>query len=856
MKSLIKKACLTVLIVTLSLGGFCSASKAGPIRVMTDLNIGETQEITLNNGQKVRLELLAITEKRDDYRQAIRDSEVKVMVDGDELTLHSGNYNLPVTIGNVQIDCPVIRNYYSNSNLDRWGLEKDARFRLWPGGSPWLQSDTFVYPVKQEWLASFSQSGNEPTFVDWGESRSPAVYYHSGFDIGGAEGMDEIVSATDGVVLSANSLTMEGQNDFFGDVRPDVVYIRDNRGWVYRYSHLDSVFAQIIPGARVKAGEKVGFMGKQGQSGGWVHLHFEIRFKDEKSGKWIAEDPYAYAWEAFCREYNPAAMAVARPHRVAWAGSKIRLDGSKSMSLDAEISSWEWQFSDGTTASGPVTDKVYSKPGEYSELLKVTDSNGNVDFDFAVVQIFGKDNDLRPIPTIHAAFHPTRGIRAGDPVTFLVRTFNATAGNEIWDFGDGSPVAATCSEPVDRKASSRGEFARISHTFSRAGSYIVRVKRENEHGYSASALLHVVVHPATEAGDPPVSDDIPPFFCSKLSDIEACLNGLKKGKTEKIAVSPGGLPVYAVYYGEKEDFQSQANYNSAVAAGNPAFFAGKTPDTKPVVLFLGPVHGQEVEGIVGLLNLIRIAETGKDMRGREWPALKSSIDRSRVVIIPCGNPDGRKRVPYSSFIGLPIEVMTKYGQGTKMNGDLWRWPHVKAVHPLKGDVKILGGYFNDNGINLMHDDFFFPMAEETKGILKVARDEVPDMTVSLHSCGYPPSILMPAYEPVFIKERVAELANRLNDRYKGLGLPYWTKGLSLESVTDDAKFPPKRSFNLTSALHHVSGSMAFTFECYHGTVSSKINAPAVTFDDILDIQLNLYQEMFDYLFQNRLYWEK
>ena len=26
----------------------------------------------------------------------------------------------------------------------------------------------------------------------------------------------------------------------------------------------------------------------------------------------------------------------------------------------------------------------------------------------------------------------------------------------------------------------------------------------------------------------------------------------------------------------------------------------------------------------------------------------------------------------------------------------------------------------------MHDDFFFPMAEETKAILKVVRNEVPD----------------------------------------------------------------------------------------------------------------------------------
>ncbi len=63
---------------------------------------------------------------------------------------------------------------------------------------------------------------------------------------------------------------------------------------------------------------------------------------------------------------------------------------------------------------------------------------------------------------------------------------------------------------------------------------------------------------------------------------------LKTGKAKAVAISPGGRPVYAVYYGEKEDFSSQANYNSAVAARNPAYFAKKDKDTKPVSFFLVP----------------------------------------------------------------------------------------------------------------------------------------------------------------------------------------------------------------------------------------------------------------------------
>ena len=75
---------------------------------------------------------------------------------------------------------------------------------------------------------------------------------------------------------------------------------------------------------------------------------------------------------------------------------------------------------------------------------------------------------------------------------------------------------------------------------------------------------------AIEAGDPPNSTDIPDFFKSKLSDINEEIMNLKTGKAKVVAISPGGLPVYAVYYGEKDEFNSRDNYNSAVAARNPA----------------------------------------------------------------------------------------------------------------------------------------------------------------------------------------------------------------------------------------------------------------------------------------------
>jgi len=367
--------------------------------------------------------------------------------------------------------------------------------------------------------------------------------------------------------------------------------------------------------------------------------------------------------------------------------------------------------------------------------------------------------------------------------------------------------------------------------------------------FCINALAQVPIDP----GDPPNPSPIPEFYGSTLPIIEKEVKQVEKGEVKVVATSPGGKPVYAVYYGEKEDFLSQANYNSAIAARDAHYYARKDSNSKPVVFFLGPVHGQEVEGIVGMLNLIHVAETGRDHRDREWSSLQRMLEQCRIIIVPCGNPDGRQRCPYDSFVGVPVEIMTKYGQGTRTDGSSWGWPGAKSLHPMKGNVGILGAYFNDDGINMMHDDWFAPMAAETEAILEIARSEAPDMTVSLHSHHHTARILPANYVPWFMKMRIDTLTRSLNHRYASEGLPSLPDDWISQPRVEDESYPPKTSFNLISALHHVSGTMAFTFECSHGTVSDDAPEPPVTYSDVVDIQLYLYEEMLHYILENRLH---
>jgi len=356
-----------------------------------------------------------------------------------------------------------------------------------------------------------------------------------------------------------------------------------------------------------------------------------------------------------------------------------------------------------------------------------------------------------------------------------------------------------------------------------------------------------------DPGDPPNPAPLPHYFQSKLTTIEQRVKAIKKGEVRVVATSPGGHPLYAVYYGDREEQASRANYNSAVAARDPGYYASRDSSSKAVVFFLGPVHGHEIEGIVGLLNLIQVAESGKDCRGKEWPSLQQKLEQCRVIILPCANPDGRQRCPYDSFLGLPVALMTKYGQGTRKDGSSWGWPQAKSLHPMQGNVGILGAYFNDDGINIMHDEWFSPMARETEAILEIARTEAPDMTVSLHSHHQVSRILPAAYVPWYLKMRIDSLTRRLNQRYARAGLPSLPEDGIEGPQVEDMSYPPQSSFNLISALHHVSGTMAFTFECSHGTVREPESKALLSYGDILDIQMLLYDEMLDYILKHRLY---
>lgn len=463
-----------------------------PLFRVVDLDVGTIERVQLPDGKSATVKLLSTVETRDRVRSAIRDARVEVEINGARATLHCGNYNLPVAVGGVQVDCNITKAYYRDSKSDFWALTKDARLRVWPAGSPYMPPGSFVYPVRQRWFATRTQMANEPTYVDDGESPgSRPIYYHSGLDIGGAEGMVDVVAATGGLVVGVgkNVLASEKDNASLDHQFNDTIWVLDDRGWYHRYTHLYSFDPLVKLGGRVEMGQKVGTLGKEGGSGGWSHLHYEILSR-QASGKLGTLEGYAFLWEAYLRQYSPHLIAVARPHHAALTGEKVLLDGSRSYS-DSRIAHYEWTCSDGKTELGPRIERTYSQPGTYSEILKITDEHGRTDYDFETVNVLDPQHPEQVPPSIQAAYWPTMGIAPGTPVTFKVRTFGTTDGQEAWNFGDGATARTKSDGNVAPLA--KDGFAITTHAFQKPGAYIIRVERDNRLGQKAIAHLFVQV---------------------------------------------------------------------------------------------------------------------------------------------------------------------------------------------------------------------------------------------------------------------------------------------------------------------------------------------------------------------------
>ena len=322
--------------------------------------------------------------------------------------------------------------------------------------------------------------------------------------------------------------------------------------------------------------------------------------------------------------------------------------------------------------------------------------------------------------------------------------------------------------------------------------------------------------------------DVPSYWKTGLDDIEKTVASVKKGRVELLCMSAGNRPVYSIFYGKPNELNRKANLSSAMGAGNMGYYADKSSsDYRPTLFLVGAVHGGELEGTAALVNLVSVLETGRDLKGKEYTVITASAEEMNFIIILCANPDGRARVPLASMVGLDYESFRYLSQGTWKDGTLSEWPVCKSIHPIKDAVEHLGAYFNDDGINMMHDLFFTHPAAETKAILQTAETMASDFTVLFHGgANSKPHLAGVGYLFEQVKEEIREFQKFIADEFIEENFSLGGNGVD-ESNT--------KSFNFTSAITHVSGTPALTFESNQGLNYLEEGKPWIvihTYDEI------------------------
>jgi len=188
---------------------------------------------------------------------------------------------------------------------------------------------------------------------------------------------------------------------------------------------------------------------------------------------------------------TPPPVAIIQAPQTAQVNTVVDFDGSTSQHPGSIIVSYEWNFGDGSTATGALTNHIFSAAGVYTVTLKVTTDNGGTNTTFRDITVGGL-----MIPNANAG-GPYNGTE-GQPVNFdgSLSTHVSAITNYIWDFGDGSPFVAS-------------PLPTATHTYAQPGTYTVTLAVQdasNITGVATSTVSIVAVAPPPPPPPPPVTD--------------------------------------------------------------------------------------------------------------------------------------------------------------------------------------------------------------------------------------------------------------------------------------------------------------------------------------------------------------
>ena len=412
------------------------------------LDLGESYTFQLKDGTQRNIELVSLKEYQDPVVHLTRHADVGVKIDGRPLVLSCAPYVMPTETAGLRIQADTTSAWLQISG--------QVQLSLWDASDPIVDAGAFCFPLPGYRLLSHGmQAYNEPVHLGDrdGDPVGQRFHHNYGVDLAGFEGRQKVVSCIDGVVVRA-------------DPREGDLCIRDDRGFVLYFGHLDSILSKIRVGASVKRGEWVGMLGRRGASGNFSHLHVGAYLSESAmtTGR-LNRNLNLYPWlvATYLHETDIGPFAIARPHQTVCTGDRVLFDGSNSIAGRSNITFFQWEFHDGTRVNGPQAEKVYQQPGCYMATLWVKDDHERSDVDFCKVKVFSQSRLEGVIPTLFVTFIPSTDIRPGQPIHFRIWPQSSTVDNIQIDLGDGTVIQ------------NYRPYSAITHSFRNPGIHIVTV---------------------------------------------------------------------------------------------------------------------------------------------------------------------------------------------------------------------------------------------------------------------------------------------------------------------------------------------------------------------------------------------
>lgn len=380
-------------------------------------------------------------------RKICYKSTITLAVDGVEGAVGCGPFHMPVVINGLRICGELTRAFTINSAVIP-EMSEAVLLSAKDASMSWYEPGRFAFPIKDyRWGCANFQNA----WLGFHDMSNGKLYYHYGVDLGGMYPKHhKLVSMIpDAEVLSCGVGTS----------------IRNSELEILYYHMVDRYLREDVGvGSVLDRGEMFGYLGNS-QCGNDAHVHIDMRYVSDPKRN---INCFPILVQAYLEEHGEP-LSFPGHKRHCYAGDTIELEGSLSVaSPGRSIVSYEWMFTDGTTATTANVRRTYNTRGAYAEELTVTDSVGKRSSNYVMVFVYDRGNPM-DAPYADSLNHfPVRDIVPGTPVAIYFHGRNMSSNFTI-DYGDGVVEAAS-------------DHGTKVHSYLRPGDYVITYKGDGPGG--------------------------------------------------------------------------------------------------------------------------------------------------------------------------------------------------------------------------------------------------------------------------------------------------------------------------------------------------------------------------------------